>query len=72
MPGISGLDLLQNLKNSAKFKGIPFLMITSESETEKVIKAIVHGVADFLVKPFDEEVLSQKLTAIWKRTRHNP
>ena len=67
MPEMNGIDLLLSLKNNEKYKNIPFLMITSESETEKVIKAIVLGVSDFIVKPFDENTLSEKMTAIWKR-----
>ena len=67
MPEMNGIDLLLNLKNHEKYKTIPFLMITSESETENVIKAIVLGVTDFVVKPFDENLLSEKLNAIWKR-----
>jgi two-component system chemotaxis response regulator CheY len=67
MPEMNGIDLLMNLKNHPKYKSIPFLMITSESETENVIKAIVLGVTDFVVKPFDESILLEKLKAIWKR-----
>lgn len=67
MPEMNGIDLLLNLKNHPLYKLIPFLMITSESETENVIKAIVLGVSDFVVKPFDESVLGEKLAAIYKR-----
>lgn len=67
MPEMNGIDLLLNLKGHDKYKSIPFLMVTSESETENVIKAIVLGVSDFIVKPFDENVLSEKLASIWKR-----
>lgn len=68
MPEMNGIDFLLSLKKHAKFMTIPFLMITSESETENVIKAIVLGVTDFIVKPFDEGDLSEKLVSIWKRT----
>ncbi len=69
MPEMNGIDLLLSLKNHPKYKTIPFLMITSESETENVIKAIVLGVTDFVVKPFDENILKEKLIAVWKRTK---
>lgn len=68
MPKMSGIDLLMNLKAHSKFKIIPFLMITSEAETESVIRAIVLGVTDFVVKPFDENILLEKLRAVWKKT----
>lgn len=67
MPEMSGIELLQTLKNHPTYKDIPFLMITVESETEKVIKAIVLGVSDFIVKPFGEQVLADKMAAIWRR-----
>lgn len=67
MPEMNGIDFLLSLKNSTLYRKVSFLMITSESEAENVIKAIVLGVSDFIVKPFDEAQLEQKLSAIWKR-----
>jgi two-component system chemotaxis response regulator CheY len=67
MPEMNGIELLGNMKKNPKFKNIPFLMITSESETDNVVKAIVLGVSDFVVKPFDQQILAEKLTAVWKR-----
>ena len=67
MPEMNGIELLLRLKNNPDLKSIPFLMVTSESETENVVKAIVLGVSDFIVKPFDEALMSEKLKAIWSR-----
>ncbi len=67
MPEMNGIELLGFIKKDPRFRDIPFLMITSESDTENVIKAIVLGVSDYIVKPFDETILEEKLSAIWKR-----
>src|SRR5690606_30658374 len=45
MPGPSGLDFLKQVRESEKFKDIPFIMITTESEKQAVIQAATHGVS---------------------------
>jgi len=67
MPEMTGIDLLRDLKENQLYKQIPFLMITTEGHSERVVEAIVSGVNDFIIKPFDEKVLSERLTSIWKR-----
>lgn len=67
MPTMSGLDMLKKLKDDPFLKGIPFLMVTSESESEQVVKAISAGVTDYIVKPFTEEVFMAKLAQVWAR-----
>jgi two-component system chemotaxis response regulator CheY len=68
MPEMNGIDFLLSLKKDPKYSKVPFLMVTTESESENVMKAIVLGVTDFIIKPFDEGTLEDKLTSIWKRT----
>lgn len=67
MPEMDGIELLKHLKSHEKYEAIPFLMVAAESDMDKIAQAISEGVTDFLVKPFDEDRLSEKLTAIWKR-----
>src|SRR5437868_2351374 len=52
MPGPSGLDFLKQVRDSEKFKDVPFIMITTESEKQAVIQAAVSGVSGYIVKPF--------------------
>ena len=40
---------------------MPLLMVTGESEKERVIEAIQAGITDYLIKPFDAETLLAKL-----------
>jgi two-component system chemotaxis response regulator CheY len=67
MPEMNGIDFLTVIKKIEKYKKIPFLMMTSESETGSVIKAIVLGVTDYVVKPFNNTILTEKLRGIWTR-----
>jgi DNA-binding NtrC family response regulator/serine/threonine protein kinase len=59
LPGLSGLDLQQQLvKEDAK---IPIIFLTGRGDIPMSVRAIKTGALDFLTKPFDDE---QLLTAI--------
>ncbi len=59
MPGRSGLDIVREIRQAGV--GMPLLMVTGESEKEKVVEAIRAGVSDYLIKPFDPQTLEAKL-----------
>lgn len=65
MPGMTGLDLLKNLRSEDKFKKLPFLMITAEGEQANVIEAAKAGVNSFVVKPFSINILQEKIAKIF-------
>lgn len=61
MPSMNGLDLLKKVRGHSDFKTLPFIMVTSERLSEKVKMAIQEGVSNYLVKPFDIQVIKEKL-----------
>ncbi len=65
MPGMSGLDLLKNLRADERFKSLPFLMVTAEAEQANVIIAVKAGVSNFIVKPFSIVTLKEKIDKIF-------
>lgn len=65
MPGMTGLDLLKNIRSSENFKKLPFLMITAEAEQGNVVIAVKAGVSNFIVKPFSAQVLKEKIEKIF-------
>jgi two-component system chemotaxis response regulator CheY len=65
MPGISGLKLLQLIRQDEDLKDIPVLMVTARSNREDVIAAAQGGVNHYIVKPFDAKTLAEKLTRIF-------
>lgn len=72
MPGISGLELLKKCREDARFKDLPFLMLTAERAQDKVKEAIQLKVNDYLVKPFDEMTLKKKIEGIYTRIQATP
>jgi two-component system chemotaxis response regulator CheY len=59
MPNKSGLELTQDIRSTGS--KVPIFMITTESEKERVLEAIKNGVTDYLMKPFTQDVLQEKL-----------
>lgn len=61
MPGMNGLQLLQEVRRRDETRAIPFLMVTGESDIDKVNAAIKCGVSDFIIKPFSHSILLKKI-----------
>jgi len=61
MPKLSGMELLQMLRQSEQASAIPFIMVTSSSDSEDVQLAIAAGVTDYIIKPFQPVQLKQKV-----------
>src|ERR1700682_4285160 len=55
MPEISGIDLLRRLKELKIF--LPVIVITGHGDVPLAVEAMKFGAADFLEKPFDDEIL---------------
>lgn len=64
MPNMTGLEFLKTVRADAKFKHLPFLMVTAEAEKENIIEAVKAGVSNYIVKPFTGQALKDKLDKI--------
>ena len=61
MPGMSGLELQAKLK--AEGSRIPIIFITAHGDAKMKMQAMKAGAVAFLSKPFDNEVLLEKVRA---------
>lgn len=61
LPGKSGLALLADLRASPELQSVPVIMITGLGLTEVVTGAAQQHVADFVVKPFDIQLLLERI-----------
>jgi two-component system chemotaxis response regulator CheY len=64
MPKMDGLQLLASLKNSAQWRNVPVVMITTEGGEAKVSEAVRLGAAGYVRKPFTADQIKEKLTGI--------
>ena len=61
MPGISGLELLRQIKNEYHSPPPVVMMITAYGDAENYSQAMLLGADDFLTKPLDFGSLKEKL-----------
>ena len=61
MPGMSGLELQARLK--ADRFDTPIIFITAHGDASVRMQAMREGAAEFLVKPFDDQVLLSRVRA---------
>lgn len=68
MPGKDGIQVLLETRNA----GIttPIMMCTSEGNRESIINAISAGADEYLVKPFNNTTLEQKIQSLRLKTAH--
>ncbi len=55
LPGMNGLEILQNILEINP--NIPILMLTAFGDIKTAVEAIKQGAKDFITKPFDNEAL---------------
>ncbi|MEP6796353.1 MAG: response regulator [Saprospiraceae bacterium] len=64
MPGMSGLELLQHIKEKHRTPPPVVMMITAYGDAENYNTAMRLGADDFLTKPLEFGILKEKLNAI--------
>jgi len=61
MPIMDGYETLTKLKSDPDLKSIPVVMLTAESGRENVLRIAKQGVRDYLVKPFKEDMIIERV-----------
>ena len=64
MPEMDGLGLLRAVRGHPAVRKLPFILITGRGDRELVVTAAKAGVNNYLVKPFTEIVLRQKMEEV--------
>ncbi|OPY15344.1 MAG: hypothetical protein A4E66_00130 [Syntrophus sp. PtaB.Bin001] len=57
MPIMSGIDVIKSMRRDDRFKKIPVLMISTESEDDRIKEVINAGAQGYLTKPFTGDKL---------------
>lgn len=67
MPGMTGIDLLKEVRADPKLVNLPVLMVTAEAKREQIILAAQAGVNGYVIKPFTAATLKEKIDKIFER-----
>ena len=63
MPIMNGYDMLKELRAEG-FSGVKVMMVTTEAENDFILNALDAGADEYLMKPFDDEALNEKLAML--------
>ena len=63
MPVMNGLDMVTQLRADG-FSGLKIMMVTTEAENDFILRALDAGADEYLMKPFDDEALAEKLAML--------
>ena len=65
MPKKDGLELFSEIRKQESYKNVPFILVTSMAELDKVKVAIKAGVEHYIVKPFKEDTIFNEISGIF-------
>lgn len=72
LPILSGIEVLQRLKNNKDTKSIPVIFITAKGEENDKIRGLNSGADDYIVKPFSTKELIARIKANLRRGKLIP
>lgn len=64
MPVMDGLTFIKTCRDSERFRDITLMMVTTESEQTQIVRALAAGAHEYVIKPFTDEVIAEKLNLL--------
>ncbi len=68
----TGLEFLAKVRADHRFKKIPFLILSSENDRNKVMEALKGGATNYLLKPWTLEQLDERVNFCWNKMQATP
>jgi two-component system, chemotaxis family, chemotaxis protein CheY len=62
MPVMNGLEMVKRMR--AENHALKVMMVTTEADSERIVRALAAGADEYLMKPFDSQALSEKLAIL--------
>ena len=69
MPGIDGLEVLRQLRETYSQDQLPIIMVSAKSSSEDVVDGLLLGANDYITKPVDLKVAQARVEAQLSRKR---
>jgi two-component system chemotaxis response regulator CheY len=64
LPVMNGLDLVRKIRAMPSLDSVRLMMVTTETELERVSQALDAGADEYIMKPFDKVMLLEKLALL--------
>ncbi len=69
LPGIDGLEVTRQIRNSEKIVALPIVMLTAKGEETDIVTGLELGANDYVSKPFSPRELIARIRGILRRRR---
>lgn len=66
MPEMTGIDFIRAVRSTPQYDRVALMMVTTETQAEQMIEALEAGADEYVMKPFTEEIIADKLHLIGK------
>ena len=67
LPGISGIEICQKIKEDSKLEHLPVIMLTAKGEESDILHGLQKGADDYITKPFSSKILVARVKALLRR-----
>jgi two-component system chemotaxis response regulator CheY len=64
MPVMDGLTFIKQCRAHDDYRDIVLMMVTTESEQAQIVRALAAGAHEYVIKPFTEDVIAEKLALL--------
>ena len=64
MPVMDGLTFIKTVRSRDDLRDISLMMVTTESEQAQIVRALAAGAHEYVIKPFSDEVIAEKLALL--------
>ncbi|MCL2356134.1 MAG: response regulator transcription factor [Defluviitaleaceae bacterium] len=72
LPGIDGLALLKILREDARYRDVPVMMLTAASDEYTQLQSFENLADDYVTKPFSPKILVKRAEALLRRGEKQP
>jgi two-component system, chemotaxis family, chemotaxis protein CheY len=64
MPGMTGLDLVKEIRRQPALSGVRIVMVTTQSDSEHIVTALQAGADEYVMKPFVRDAILEKINLL--------
>ena len=64
MPEMTGIDFVRAVRSTPKYDRMALMMVTTETQAEQMIEALEAGADEYVMKPFTDEIIADKIRLI--------
>jgi two-component system, chemotaxis family, chemotaxis protein CheY len=64
MPVMDGLTFIRAIRDRRDMRDVSLMMVTTESEQAQIVRALAAGAHEYVIKPFTDEVIAEKLALL--------